>query len=167
MSKKFTPIHKLGPSDEVDAFSSGQAELDLYLKRFAWQNQRAGSANTYVINVGNSVIGFYSLTVGSVEFNSAPARVAKGLARHQVPVMLLARLAVCQEYQNQGLGQALLKDALLRTLQASDIAGIRALLVHAKNENVRSWYMHFNFQPSPSDPLHLFLLIKDIAHLLK
>ena len=89
-------------------------------------------------------------------------RVTKGIPQHPVPVMILARLAVDLQHQGAGLGKALLKDALLRTAQAADIAGIRALLVHAKDEPARQWYLHWEFEPSPSDPFHLFLLMKDI-----
>jgi GNAT superfamily N-acetyltransferase len=80
--------------------------------------------------------------------------------------MILARLAIDQRYQRQGLGKALLKNALLRTVQAADIAGIRALLVHAKDVEARSWYRHWEFEESPTDPYHLFLLVKDIKALL-
>jgi GNAT superfamily N-acetyltransferase len=88
--------------------------------------------------------------------------VTKGIPQHPVPVMILARLAVDLQHQGAGLGKALLKDALLRTAQAADIAGIRALLVHAKDEPARQWYLNWEFEPSPSDPFHLFLLMKDI-----
>ena len=90
----------------------------------------------------------------------------KGLARHPVPVMILARLAVDLAHQGKGLGASLLKDALLRTLQAADIAGIRTLLVHAKDDNVRSWYEGWGFEVSPTDHYHLFLLLKDLKALL-
>jgi GNAT superfamily N-acetyltransferase len=79
--------------------------------------------------------------------------------------MLLARLAVSRGAQGRGIGSGLLKDAMLRTIQAADIAGIRALVVHAKDENARLFYEHFGFVPSPSDPLHLYLLVKDIRRL--
>jgi GNAT superfamily N-acetyltransferase len=100
--------------------------------------------------------------VGEVSFDHAPARLTKGMARHPVPLMLLARLAVHREWQGRGLGAGLLKDALRRTLQAADIAGIRALAVHAKDEKARAFYRHFDFVDSPTDPLHLFLLLKDL-----
>ena len=80
--------------------------------------------------------------------------------------MILARLAVDLRQQGAGLGKALLKDALLRTAQAADIAGIRALLVHAKDEPARQWYLNWEFDPSPSDPFHLFLLMKDLKAIL-
>ncbi len=90
----------------------------------------------------------------------------KGLARHPVPVMILARLAVDSAHQSKGLDQALLRDALLRTAQAADIAGIRCLLVHAKDDTARQWYASWEFEPSPTDPYHLFLLLKDLKSLL-
>jgi GNAT superfamily N-acetyltransferase len=80
--------------------------------------------------------------------------------------MILARLAIDQRYQRQGLGKALLKNALLRTVHAADIAGIRALLVHAKDEEARNWYRQWEFEESPTDAYHLFLLVKDIKALL-
>jgi predicted N-acetyltransferase YhbS len=76
--------------------------------------------------------------------------------------MLLARLAVDYHWQKQGIGAALLKDAMLRTLQAADIAGIRAFVVHAKDDRAKGFYERFDFLPSPSDPLHLFILLKDV-----
>jgi GNAT superfamily N-acetyltransferase len=90
----------------------------------------------------------------------------KGLARHPVPVMILARLAVDKEHQRKSLGKALLKDALLRTAQAADIAGIRSLLVHAKDDVARQWYESWEFEPSQTDPYHLFLMLKDLKSLL-
>ena len=84
------------------------------------------------------------------------------MAQHPVSVMVLARLAIDLPQQGMGLGTALLKDALLRTAQAADIAGIRALLVHAKDDAARQWSLNWGFEPSPSDQLHLFLLMKDL-----
>ena len=112
------------------------------------------------------VVGFYSLVVGSVDPQAAPSRVMTGIARHPVPVMILARLAVDKAHQRKSLGKALLKDALLRTAQAADIAGIRAILVHAKDDVARNWYESWEFEPSPTDPYHLFLMLKDLKNLL-
>lgn len=158
----FEAVRKLNAADGTDGFQCGQAPLDQYLQRFALGNQKANSAQTYVCCADGQVAGFYSLAVGSVETENAAPRILKGMARHAVPVMLLARLAVDVGHQRQGLGQALLKDALLRTSQAADIAGIRALLVHAKDESARQWYLSWEFEPSATDPFHLFLLLKDI-----
>ncbi|MEW6729069.1 MAG: GNAT family N-acetyltransferase [Pseudomonadota bacterium] len=166
MSTGYEPIRKLSPTDGVDAFDCGQPALNHFLQRYALINQKADSAQTFVCCLRGDVVGFYSLAVGSVEPAHTPTRVHKGLARHPVPVMLLARLAVDRRHQGKGLGKALLKDALLRTLQAADIAGIRCLLVHAKDEAARQWYLSWDFEPSPTDPYHLFLLIKDLKALL-
>lgn len=166
MSNDYSPVRKLAATDQVDAFDCGQAALNQFLQRYALVNQKANSAQTYVSCLGGEVVGFYSLVVGSVDPEDAPARVMKGLARHPVPVMILARLAVDRDHQGKGLGKALLKDALLRTAQAADIAGIRCLLVHAKDEAARQWYESWEFDPSPTDPYHLFLMLKDLKALL-
>jgi predicted N-acetyltransferase YhbS len=159
-------IEKLTAGHDVAPFDCEEAALNRYLTLHALSNQKAGSATTYVACESNNIIGYYSLAVGSVIHASAPDRVTKGLAKHPVPVMLLARLAVDVTVQSQGVGRGLLKDALLRTVQAADIAGIRALLVHAKDLKAKQWYQQFNFEESPTDPLHLFLLLKDIKKAL-
>ena len=166
MSHGYTPVRKLAATDQVDGFDCGQAALNQFLQRYALVNQKANSAQTYVCCQGDVVVGFYSLVVGSVDPQTAPSRVMKGLARHPVPVMVLARLAVDKEHQRKSLGKVLLKDALLRTAQAADIAGIRSLLVHAKDDVARRWYESWEFEPSPTDPYHLFLMLKDLKSLL-
>jgi GNAT superfamily N-acetyltransferase len=155
-------VEKLRPDHPIENFDCGREELNLYLQRFAWQNQQAGAAQTYIGLADDAVIGYYSLSVGHVAREEAPERLTKGLARHPIPIMLLARLAVDQRWQGQGVGKSLLKDAMLRTLQAADIAGIRAFAVHAKDDEARRFYMRFDFIPSPSDPMHLFVLLKDV-----
>lgn len=162
----YATVRKLAASDRVEAFDCGQAALNQFLQRYALVNQKAGGALTYVCCRDDVVVGFYSLAVGSVDPQAAPARVTKGLARHPVPVMILARLAVDRGHQGRGLGRALLKDALLRTAQAADIAGIRCLLAHAKDDAARSWYQSWDFESSPSDPHHLILMLKDLRKLL-
>lgn len=162
-----SPVRKLSTEDITDSFDCGQEELNRFLKRFALPNQAANAAQTYVTCRENRVVGYYSLAVGTVQPEQSSKRRLKGLARHPVPVMILARLAVDRSEQRTGIGRALLKDALLRTAQAADIAGIRALVVHAKNEEARRWYAQFDFEASPTDPLHLFLLLKDLRRLLR
>lgn len=152
--------------DRSDLFDCGEAALSQFLQRYALVNQKANSAQTYVCCHAGAVVGFYSLVVGSVAPDDVPLRVLKGLARHPVPVMILARLAIDRSHQGKGLGKALLKDALLRTAQAADIAGIRCLLVHAKDDAARQWYTSWEFDPSPTDPYHLYLMLKDIKALL-
>lgn len=162
----FSPVEKLRFDHETEAFDCGKAELNRFLRRFAFVNQRAHTAQTYVVCRGAQVAGYYSLTVGQADHQDAPARISQGLARHPIPLMILARLAVDGREQGQHLGAALLKDALLRCAAAADIAGIRALFVHAKDEAATAFYRHFNFQPSPTDPHHLFLLMKDLSRML-
>jgi GNAT superfamily N-acetyltransferase len=159
-------IQKLSASHQVEAFDCGTEALNQYLHRFAWLNQRNNAAQTYVAVKGKTVLGFYTLAVGSVLHEQTPGGVQKGLAKYPVLVMILARLAVGQRAQGKGLGKALLKDALLRTVEAAEIAGIRALLVHAKDRSAKDWYEQFDFEPSPTDEYHLFLLMKDVKALL-
>ena len=159
-------IEKLQPHHAVEAFDCGQEALNRFLQKHALQNQRSGGSQTYVGLVNEAVIGYYALAVGSVEQDHAPERVKKGLAKHSIPIMLLARLAVDLNRRKQGVGAALVKDATLRTLQAADIAGIRALVVHAKDETARRFYERFDFLPSPTDPLHLFMLLKGVPKIL-
>jgi GNAT superfamily N-acetyltransferase len=155
-------IEKLRRDHAVEGFDCGREELNRYLWRYAWPNQQAGAAQTYVGIVAEAIIGYHTLAVGQVTLEDAPARLTKGLARHPVPIMLLARLATDRRWQGQGIGRALLRDAMQRTLQAADIAGIRALAVHAKDEEARRFYEHFDFVASPTDPLHLFVLLKEV-----
>jgi len=159
-------IEKLRPHHAVEAFDCGQEALNRFLQKHALQNQRSGGSQTYVGLVNEAVIGYYALAVGSVEQDHAPERVKKGLAKHSIPIMLLARLAVDLNWQKQGVGAALVKDATLRTLQAADIAGIRALAVHAKDDVAKKFYERFDFLPSPTDPLHFFMLLKDVRKIV-
>jgi GNAT superfamily N-acetyltransferase len=159
-------IEKLRRDHPVEDFACGREQLNRYLTRYAWQNQQGGAAQTYVGLDGDVVVGYHTLTVGQVSHEEAPQRLTKGLALHPVPIMLLARMAVDRRWQGQGVGKALLRDALERALQAADIAGIRAFAVHAKNEHARSFYERFDFVPSPTDPLHLFLLLKDVRQIM-
>lgn len=155
-------IEKLNRVHAVESFDCGREALNRFLVRYAMQNQQASASQTYVALSDVQVVGYYTLVVGQVEFDTAPVRLTKGLAKHPVPIMLLARLAVGVGWQGKGLGAGLLKDAMLRTLQAADIAGIRAFAVHAKDDEAKSFYERFDFIASPSDPYHLFRLIKDI-----
>lgn len=159
-------VEKLRPHHAIEGFDCGREELNRYLLRFAWANQQAGAAQTYLGLVGDTVIGYGTLAVGHITREEAPERLTKGLARHPVPVMLLARLAVGLSSQGQGAGKALLRDAMHRTIQAADIAGIRAFAVHAKDEEAKRFYEKFDFIASPTDPMHLFVLLKDVRRVM-
>jgi GNAT superfamily N-acetyltransferase len=155
-------VHPIEQDYELDSFACGIPVLGDYLRKYALTNHRNGSARSYVALRGNRVVGYFSLAVGSIAHENAPKRVSQGLARHPIPVLLLARLAVDQQEQGTGLGKALLKQALLKSLQAADIAGIRAILTHAKDEKAKAFYQRYGFEPSPIDDLHLCLLLKDV-----
>jgi predicted N-acetyltransferase YhbS len=154
-------IEKLQRGHAVEAFDCGREALNRFLIRYALQNQQAGASQTYVALADEKIVGYYTLVVGQVEYSDAPERLTKGLARHPVPIMLLARLAIAISWQGKRLGAGLLKDSMLRTLQAADIAGIRAFAVHAKDDQARAFYEHFDFVASPVDAYHLFRLLKD------
>lgn len=157
---------KLLREHDLARFDCGKRALNDWLVRYAWQNQRADAAQTYVACRGNRVAGYYSLVASSVRRSDAPERIVKGLANHPIGVILLARLALDVAEKGQGLGKALLKDALVRTAQAAEMAGVRALLVDAIDDEARRFYLHFNFEPALVDPMHLMLLIKDLRALL-
>jgi GNAT superfamily N-acetyltransferase len=152
---------------DLSAFDCGAPALNGYLKKYALANHQNQSARTYVARRGEAVVGYYTLAAGSVSRVESPARVAKGLARHPIPIILLARLAVDRGEQGKGLGAALLKDALLRAAQAADIIGCRAVLVHAKDHTAKAFYQRYGFEPSPVDELHLYLLMKDLRASMK
>jgi GNAT superfamily N-acetyltransferase len=156
-------IQKLRRDHNVEAFDCGKEPLNRYLNRYALQNQQMGAAQSYLgVTDTGELVGYYTLVFGQVAYADAPERLRKGVAAHPVPLMVLARLAVATRWAGQGIGSGLLKDAMLRTLQAAEIAGLRALVVHAKDAEARSFYEHLDFIASPSDPMHLFVLLKDV-----
>ncbi len=165
------PLSKVEPISEyhdLSRFDCGAHEsLNDWLKRFALTNQKNESTRTYVVHRNRAVVGYYSISAGSVAVEDAPLRIAKGLARHPIPIILLARLAVDKAEKGTGLGKALLKDALARIARAADIVGARAVLVHAIDESARKFYEHFNFEPSPIHELQLMLLMKDLRKALE
>jgi GNAT superfamily N-acetyltransferase len=151
---------------DVDDFDCGVDPLNKYLKNFALTNNQNGSARTYVTVKASKVVGYYTLTPGSVLKATTPHRVGKGLASHPVPVIIIVRLAVDKTEQGRSIGKALVADALLRIIDASEIIGGRAVLVNAKDAQAKKFYEQLGFEPSPIDPLHLYLLIKDIKKTL-
>jgi GNAT superfamily N-acetyltransferase len=160
---KLSPVEPLARTHDLSQFSCGRhASLDEWLKRFAWVNPQNEVSRTYVVHINQRVIGYYSIAAGSVDREDAPARIAKGLARHPVPVTLLTRLAVDKTAQGSGLGSAPLKDALARIAGAADVVAARAVLVHAIDADAASFYRHFGFVQSPVNELHLMLLMKDL-----
>ena len=161
-SPQLHPPEKLGPDHDLTDFKSGEAALDDWLRRRALQNQESGASRTYVVCEDKKVVGYYALAVGAAAPEIAPGRVRRNMP-NPVPVMVLGRLAVHSDYQGKGIGRALLRDAVLRTLQAADIAGIRAMLVHAISEDAYRFYEKCGFTASPIEPMTLMITLGDAA----
>lgn len=151
------PVLLTGAYD-LAVFSCGQPSLDAWLQERALANQNTGASRTYVVVEGRRVVGYYALAAGSVAASEAPGKIRRNMP-DPVPVMILGRLAVDRAWQGRGLGADLLHDAVLRTLQAARIGGIRALLVHALDERAAAFYLRSGFSASVVRPLTLFLPI--------
>ena len=163
-------LEPLGKQHHLDAFDCGEPALDEWLKRHARSVQASDSARVYVTTLddGETVVGYYALAAAEVAPDEATARALKGQPKARpVPAILLARLAVDQSHQRAGLGRSLLQDVLLRCVEAAEAIGARVLLVHAKHDAAKAWYMQFGFEESPTDPLHLLMLLKDVRAFLQ
>ena len=160
----------LGKHHRLDEFQCGEPALDEWLKRHARPAHASDSARVYVTTLedGETVVGYYALAAAHVAPHEATARALKGQPQARpVPAILLARLAVDHNHQGVGLGRSLLQDVFLRCVEAADAIGARILLVHAKHDAAKRWYMQYSFEESPSDPLHLVLLMKDLRAFLE
>ncbi len=164
----YTRPEPLRRKHSLNGFRSGEASLDEWLVRYARHAESAGTARVFVTTEdGTLVAGYYALTVSQVLPEDATARLMKGTpAETPVPVALLARLAVDEQHQGRGLGRSLLQDALLKCATAADSVGVRAVAVNALTEVARDFYSYFGFECSPTDPLHLILLMKDLKKFL-
>jgi len=153
---------------DVKDFDCGNTALNEFFVKYAVANAAAGLARTFVATIKErpTVIGYFSIAAGSVERETVPERVAKGTPKHAIPVVLLARLAVDLNYQGQKVGEGLLKEALLKILAASSIIGVRAVLVHAKDQKAAAFYAKYGFVSSPLDSFHMMLILKDIAKIV-
>jgi GNAT superfamily N-acetyltransferase len=160
------PPEPLDADQRIDAFDCSKPALDTWLMRHARQAQASGSAKTFIVSDGDQVAGYYSLTVGQVDTAEAPPRVSKGMGRYPIPVVILARLAVDTRYQGRGIGAAMLRDTIRRTLAIAEQAGIRALLTHPIDEEAARFYQRFGFIPSPLREQQWLLLLKDARRLL-
>ncbi|MER8446383.1 GNAT family N-acetyltransferase [Mesorhizobium sp. M1066] len=151
----------LADHHELGEFSSGMSSLDGWLKKRARTNQAGGASRTYVTCDGNRAIGYYAIASGGVKVVEAPGRFRRNMP-DPIPVAVLGRLAVDQAYHGRGIGRALVRDAGLRILQASEILGIRGMLVHAISEDALAFYMAVGFEPSPIEPLTLMVTLADL-----
>lgn len=148
-------------------FESGAEELDSWLRDYAWVNHQSGNARVFVAARGEKVVGYYALATTGVEKIAVPDELKKGGVPSQIPCLLLARLAVDRSEGNRGMGKGLLVDAVRRAVRVSEDVGVRALLIHARNDEARRFYEHLGeFVQSPTDPLHLFLHMKHARKLM-
>ena len=155
----------LNAEHDLVPFDSGEPMLDDWLRKRALAGDQSGVARTYVVASGRRVVGFYCLASGAVEREAATGRIRRNMP-NPIPVMVIGRLAVDRAWQGRGLGQALLRDAVLRTVQAAAIGAIRAVLLHAMSEEARRFYVHCGFSESPLDPLTLMISVAEAERTL-
>lgn len=161
MSKLHAPC-PIAEHHNFDAFNCGVFSLDNWLKQRARSNERSRASRAYVLCDGDRVIGYYALASGSLANKIAPGKI-KGNMPDPIPVMVLGRLAIDQEYQGNKLGDALLREAILRVLQAADIVGIKAVLAHAISADAKKFYIDRGFIVSPFEPVTLVLPLASIT----
>jgi len=154
---------KLTPAHDLSQFLCGLPELDDWLKRRALNNEASGASRTYVTCIGTRVVGYYALANGAALHTEAPGGVRRNMP-NPIPVMVIGRLGVDLNFQCRGIGSALLKDAVLRTAQAAEIAGIRAILVHAKSPAAKRFYEKLGFLASLTNPMTLMITVRAAAH---
>jgi len=158
------PEH-LTAAHDVSAFDSGVPALDDWLRKRALANEETGASRTYVVCAGGRVVGYYALASGGVAQAAAPGRVRRNMP-DPIPVMILGRLAVDRAWRGRNLGASLLRDAVIRTLQAAEIGGIRAILVSAISEDAKRFYERHGFGVSPVDPMVLVITVADAGKAL-
>lgn len=159
------PPEHLNAEHSLSAFDCGVPALNDWLKRLAIPNEASGASRTYVVTAGGRVVAYYALATGSVNQAESTGKIRRGMP-DPIPVMILGRLAVDREFQRANLGTALLKDALLRTLQVSSIVGIRAVLLHAISEDAKRFYLRHGFVESPVNPMTLMAKLTDLERAL-
>lgn len=169
MASMISAPQPLADQHRLADFDSGEPSLDDWLRRRAARNQANGSSRTYVVCAGPSldrVIGYYCLAAGAIGRAEAPPAMKRNRP-DPVPVLILGRLAIHKDHQQQGLGTALLNDAIRRAMQAAAIAGVTALLVHAVSEQARRFYRSRGFIESPVKPMTLCLMLDTVGQALR
>lgn len=170
MTARYSLIDSISVEHLVDTFDCGSPAETIWLREHALQAHRSRTSRVYVVRrtVDSRVVGYHALAAGAIEPENASERVRKGAGRYPIPVIVLTRLGTDLSEQGHGLGRMLLADALRRVGAAAEQIGVRALLIHCEDEKARSFYEHHaEFEPSPSDPLHLLLLIKDLRRAIE
>lgn len=152
---------------DLSGFDSGHPQLDSWLCDHALASQRADLARTYLMLGDGAIVAYVSLTTGSIRPEAAPRRYARGMPRHPIPTILIARLAVAQQHQGRGLGSRLLAEALRRAVQASDAVAARLVVVDAIDDRAAAFYRRWGFIDVPDNPHRLFRKISDIRRSLE
>ena len=155
------PPEKLNSLHQIETFDSGNSQLDEWLKRRALKNESQRASRTYVLCDRQAVIAYYYLATGAIAQTAATGKVRRNMPA-PIPVMVIGRLAVDRNWQGCGIGRALLQDAILRTLQAAEIVGIRAILVHAISGDAKQFYQKCGFTVSPIEPMTLMVKVSDV-----
>jgi ribosomal protein S18 acetylase RimI-like enzyme len=165
----FSSPELLTSSHDLDDFDCNEPALNDWLSKHALASQGSGAARVFItLTEGERIAGYYALAAAQVGPADATERLMKGQpGARPVPTVLLARLAVDKEFQRQGVGTSLLRDAMLRSLSVAEELGIRAMIVHAKNQAAHDWYENYGFEESPTDPLHMILLMKDLKRVVR
>jgi GNAT superfamily N-acetyltransferase len=168
---KYRPPRLLSPGDHLDDFTCASTEQTTWLRRHARQSAATGTTKVFVVTPTESkeVVAYYAWAMASLDLDHAPHRLRKGAGRYPQPVALLARLGVHTDHERRGLGAALLADAITRLLSISDTIGCRGLLIHCETDDARTFYTHLipELISSPTDTLHLVLLLKDARNTLR
>lgn len=158
------PLEAPPPAD----FRCGRSELDDWLVKYALQATRAGSARAYLARDETGlVVGYLALAAGEVQFGEADERTRKGMPRHPIPAVLLARLAVAQTFQRDGIGRELVWHVAVLTLRVSRLIAVRALVVDALDAPTAAFYEHVGFTPLAAGSLRLGMLVKDLEALAR
>jgi hypothetical protein len=170
VTQGYRPPRLLEPSDRLDAFECRSEEQTRWLRHHARQAHAAGTTKVLVVRYAGSddVVAYYAWCMASIQVADAPARLRKGAGRYPQPIALLARLGVDLAHEGRGLGAGLLADVIARTVELGDEIGCRGLLIHAESAHARDFYLHLvpELLESPTDELHLVLLMKDIRRTL-
>ncbi len=158
-TERFDPTHH-----DACGFDSGNALLDRWLVRYAGQSERRDAARTFVaIGDGTIVLAYYTLVAGQVDHGSAPEQVRKGMSRHYpIPAALLARLAVDRRHQGQGIGAAMLSDALARVSVAAEQVAVRAVVLHAIDDDAARFYERSGFRALSATPRTLMVTLAEL-----
>ncbi|MBP7631188.1 MAG: GNAT family N-acetyltransferase [Acidimicrobiales bacterium] len=171
MTGRYRSPEPLTAGHDLTPFRCRSAEQTGWLRQHARQSAAAGSTRVFVATAPDDprVVAYYAWCMASLSVGAAPPRLRKGGGRYPQPVALLARLGVDHAHEGRGLGAALLQDVVARLLELSEEIGCRALLIHAEDDEARSFYEHLvpELEPSPTDPLHLVLLLKDLRRTLR